>query len=131
MIVGLGLDMVEIDRIERLAKEHEARFVGKYFTEAEVSYAESHHRPGEHLAARFAAKEAAAKALGTGIAERVRMSDIEVVARDSGQPRLVLHGAAAELAKETGVTRTHVSLTHTKTHAAAVVVLEGGGAEGD
>jgi holo-[acyl-carrier protein] synthase len=131
MIVGLGLDMVEIDRIERLAEEHEARFVRKYFTAAEISYAESHHRPGEHLAARFAAKEAAAKALGTGIAERVHMRDLEIVARDSGQPRLVLHGAAAELAKEMGVTRTHVSLTHTKTHAAAVVVLESDGAERD
>ncbi|GAG41900.1 unnamed protein product, partial [marine sediment metagenome] len=72
-----------------------------------------------------AAKEAAAKALGTGVAGGVRLRDMEIVARDTGQPKLVLHGAAAELAKEMGVTRTYVSLTHTQTHAAAVVVLEG------
>ena len=125
MIIGLGLDLVEIERIGKVAERHEGRFLDKYFTDAETAYAGSHHRPMEHLAARFAAKEAAAKALGTGVAERVALRDLEIVSRDSGQPQLVLHGVASELAEEMGVTRTHVSLTHTATHAAAVVILEG------
>ena len=130
MIVGLGLDLVEIERIEHAAERHEGRFVEKYFTEAETGYAGSMRRPMEHLAARFAAKEAAAKAFGTGFSEGVALHDIEIVVEDSGRPRLKLHGAVAELAKEMGVTRTHVSLTHTGTHAVAVVVLEGDGPEG-
>lgn len=142
MIVGLGLDLVEIVRIERAAgrpvkghakghaKGRRGRFVEKYFTEAETAYAASMHRPMEHLAARFAAKEATAKAFGTGFSGGVRLREIEVVTEDSGRPKLVLHGAAAERAKAMGVTRTHVSLTHTDTHAAAVVVLEGEAPEG-
>ena len=127
MIIGLGLDLVEIERIEGAAGRHEGRFVEKYFTEAETAYAGSTRRPMEHLAARFAAKEAAAKALGTGFSEGVRLREIEVVIEEAGRPKLVLHGAAAGRAKAMGVTRTHVSLTHTGTHAAAVVVLEGEG----
>ncbi len=130
MIIGLGLDLVEIERIERAAGGHEGRFVEKYFTEAEAAYARSTRRPMEHLAARFAAKEAAAKAFGTGFSGGVRLREIEVATEDSGRPKLVLHGAAAERARAMGVTRTHVSLTHTGTHAAAVVVLEGDLPEG-
>ena len=125
MILGLGIDIVEIDRIERAASRHGGRFLRRIFTEAEREFADSTARPAEHLAARFAAKEAAAKALGTGVAGGVRFREMEVVREGSGKPSMRLSGRAAERARELGATRVHVSLTHTRSHAAAVVVLEG------
>jgi holo-[acyl-carrier protein] synthase len=124
MIRGLGIDVVEVDRIRALAVKHGERFLGRVFTLAEAGYCSGKSDPAPHLSARFAAKEAAAKALGTGLARGVRFRDIEVVA-DGGPPRLVLHGKAGELARGLGVTRIHLSLTHEHGTAAAVVVLEG------
>ena len=111
---GLGIDLIEIERIER-ALERRPRLAGRLFTAGELDYARARRRPGRHLAARFAAKEAAIKALGgRGVAPR----EIEVVG--SAPPRLELHGRAADLAAEAGI-ELAVSLTHSRELAAAVV----------
>jgi holo-[acyl-carrier protein] synthase len=110
-----GIDLIEIERLER-ALQRRPRLAGRLFTAAELAYARARRRPGRHLAARFAAKEAAIKALGGG----VRPDEIEVV-RSDGAPALRLHGAAAERARGLGVAL-GVSLTHSRETAAAVVV---------
>ena len=120
---GVGIDLVEIARLER-ALERRPRLARRLFTDAELAQAGTRRRPGRHLAARFAAKEAAVKALGGALA----VSQIEVEGGDREAPRLRLHGRAAALARERGV-ELHVSLTHSSDLAAAVVVAQraGGG----
>jgi holo-[acyl-carrier protein] synthase len=111
---GVGIDLIEIERVER-ALERRPRLAERLFTEAELSYARERARPGRHLAARFAAKEAVIKALGQGVPPK----EIEVV---SGEPpRLRLHGKAAEVAGDTEIA---ISLTHSRDTAAAVAVAE-------
>jgi holo-[acyl-carrier protein] synthase len=111
---GVGIDLIEIERVER-ALERRPRLAERLFTEAELSYARERARPGRHLAARFAAKEAVIKALGQGVPPK----EIEVV---SGEPpRLRLHGNAAEVAGDTEIA---ISLTHSRDTAAAVAVAE-------
>jgi holo-[acyl-carrier protein] synthase len=126
MIVGIGLDLVDIARVERLLADRGERATNKLFTPEEARYATSRAHPARHFAARFAAKEAAYKALaGNELARGIGWRDLEVLRDDSsGQPRLVLHGRAFERAAELGVTRVHVTLTHSHETAAAVVVLE-------
>jgi holo-[acyl-carrier protein] synthase len=115
---GVGIDLIEIERVER-ALERRPRLAERLFTEAELAYAAERRRPARHLAARFAAKEAAIKALGgRGLAPR----DVEVVG--SAPPRLELHGRAAVLAAEAGL-ELAVSLTHSRELAAATVVPRG------
>ncbi|MCK9239059.1 holo-[acyl-carrier-protein] synthase [Desulfocurvus sp.] len=123
MIVGLGLDVVELQRVEAALGRFGDRFVRRILTPAER---EGLPRAGAaaYLAARFAAKEAAAKALGTGIASGVGFQDMEILRLPSGQPELRLSGGAARRLGALGGTRTHVSLTHGRDTAAAVVVLE-------
>lgn len=125
MILGVGIDLVEIARVERAARRHGARFLERIFTEGELAFCLGRKRSAQHLAARFAAKEAAAKALGTGVARGVRLREIEVTRSHTGQPQLRFSGEAARAAAELGVAATHVSLTHSREHAAAVVTLEG------
>ncbi len=125
MIVGVGLDLVDIARIRRLLDARGERALAKLFTAAEADYAARRPEPARHLAARFAAKEAAYKALaGTAEARGIGWQDIEVAVEWDGRPTLRLHGRAAARAAELGVARAHVSLTHAETTAAAVVVLE-------
>ncbi len=126
MIVGIGLDLVDIARVERLLADKGDRATNKLFTPEEATYATSRAHPARHFAARFAAKEAAYKALsGSELARGIGWRDLEVLRDDAtGQPRLVLHGRAAQRAAELGVTRTHVTLTHSHETAAAVVILE-------
>jgi holo-[acyl-carrier protein] synthase len=126
MILGVGVDVVETARIERAARRHGERFLGRVFTEAEAAYCRGMKRSAEHLAARFAAKEAAVKALGTGFGRGFGLRDIEVARDASGRPALRLHRRARSLAERLGVRRVHVSLSHSRDLAAAVVVLEGG-----
>jgi holo-[acyl-carrier protein] synthase len=129
VIIAIGIDMVEIARIERLLASKGDRALRKLFTDAERAYATSRPRPAVHLAARVAAKEAAYKALrGTHQARAIGWRELEVVLAEDGSPSLLLHGGAARRATELGVTRVHVSLTHTAGSAAAVAVLEGPGA---
>ncbi|GFK95173.1 Holo-[acyl-carrier-protein] synthase [Fundidesulfovibrio magnetotacticus] len=122
MIVGLGIDVAELDRIRDSLERHGERFLHKILSEAEIAQRPRNAVPW--LAARFAAKEAAAKALGTGISGGVTFKDIEILSEPSGRPVLRLSGAALERAKALGVTHSHVSLTHGRDTAAAVVALE-------
>jgi len=127
MIVGLGMDLVEVARVQELLARHGARARSKLFTATEVAYAERRPVPPRHYAARFAAKEAAFKALaGSPLARRIGWRDVEVVNDADGRPTLRLYGPAADRAAELGVRATWVTLTHTDTVAAATVVLEGG-----
>ncbi|MGZ8377471.1 MAG: holo-ACP synthase [Gemmatirosa sp.] len=128
MIVGLGLDLVDIARVAQLVADKGERAMTRLFTEGEAAYAAKRAEPARHLAARFAAKEAADTALaGTEHARGIGWRDIEVVVEWDGRPTLRFHGRAAERATELGVTRMHISLTHADTTAAAVVVLEADG----
>jgi holo-[acyl-carrier protein] synthase len=124
MIVGLGLDISEIDRIEAAIKRHGAPFIERLFTPAEVAYCESHKGKYERYAARFAAKEAAMKALGTGWSRGVRWRDIEVTREPSGKPTLRLAGVAAEIARRMGVKNISLSITHSGNLALAEVIFE-------
>ena len=117
--MGVGLDLLEIDRLER-ALERRPRLAQRLFTDAERDYASSRARPGQHLAARFCAKEAVSKALQMDV---LRPREIEVVGGGDGPPRVVLHGAVAARAEQRGVAEVHVSLTHTRRDAAAVAIV--------
>jgi len=125
VIRGIGIDLVDIARVDRLLDDKGERALRRLFTADEVSYALARPLPGQHLAARLAAKEAAFKALsGNQLARGIGWKEIEVIRGDHG-PTLTLHGRAAERATELGVTSIWVSLTHSATTAGAVVVLEG------
>lgn len=124
-LLGLGMDLVEIDRIEESIKNFGDRFLQRIFHPGEVQYAQTQARPATHLAARFAAKEAASKALGTGIGKSLPWLGMEIGRHSSGEPFLRFHAAGADLAKSRGVLRTLVTLTHTRTHSAATVALLG------
>lgn len=125
MIVGIGVDLVEIARMERALKRHPVRLVERVFTEAEQRECKDRVRPAMHYAARFAAKEAFLKAVGLGLRGGMRWRDIAVVHAPSGKPDLVVTGRAAERMRELGARRALVTLTHTDNHACAVVILEG------
>jgi len=122
-IVGHGIDIVETSRIRRMCLEHGQRFLDRCFTPAEQQYASANpKRYYEHLAGRFAAKEAVLKAFGTGVSQRMRFTEVEVVNERSGRPRIVLDGAVAEFARSHGLRQLEVSLTHTDGLALASVV---------
>lgn len=127
MIVGTGIDLAEVDRIREAVERYGKRFVERVFTPGEIAYVEGKANRYERYAARFAAKEAGMKAIGTGWRRGVRWQDFEVRNQRSGRPELVLHGVAAEVARQMGVERIHLSLTHTAAVAQAFVILEGGG----
>ena len=124
MIVAIGIDIIEVARIrEVLART--PRFRERVFTPAERAYCDSRGAvAAQHYAARFAAKEAALKALQTGWRGGISWQDVEVAARESGAPYLVLHGPVLELFKNSGAAAAHLSLSHTTEHAIAQVVLE-------
>jgi len=122
MIVGLGIDVAELDRIQAALDRFGERFLARILSPAEREAMPRNAAPW--LAARFAAKEAAAKALGTGFAQGVTFPDIEIVSEASGKPSIRFSGAARVRAMALGVTHSHVSLTHGRNTAAAVVALE-------
>lgn len=124
MIVGLGVDIAEIDRIEAAIARHGRPFLERIFTPAEIAYCERHRNRFERYAGRFAAKEAAMKALGTGWARGVRWVDIEVTRLPTGQPTLTLHGATREHAARLGMRRASLSITHSGNTAFAQVIFE-------
>jgi holo-[acyl-carrier protein] synthase len=127
MIVGLGLDIAEIDRIEAAIVRHGAAFIERLFTPREAAYCESHRNRFERYAGRFAAKEAAMKALGTGWRMGVRWRDIEVIREPSGKPTLQLSGLTRELADKLGVKNIALTITHSGNLALAEVIFENGG----
>jgi holo-[acyl-carrier protein] synthase len=124
MIVGSGIDLVEIGRIQRSMERYGQRFLDRVYTAAEQAYCLRKRQAAESLAARFAAKEAGAKALGTGISQGVNWLEIEVVREPGGRPALRFHGRAAQFADRLGARRAALSITHTATLAMASVVLE-------
>jgi len=124
MIVGTGIDIAEVPRIREAIERHGQRFLNRIFTEGEIQYCESKANRVERYAARFAAKEAGMKAIGTGWNHGVRWRDIEVARKPGGRPSLVLHGKAAEFAAKLGATNIALSLTHTAEQAMAQVILE-------
>lgn len=126
MIIGTGIDMVEIRRIQRAMDRFGSRFLNRVFTAAEQAYCLRKRNAAESLAARFAAKEAGAKALGTGISYGVNWLEFEVVREPSGRPTMRFHGRAATIASRLGFRRAAVSITHTAELATASVVLEDG-----
>ena len=125
MIVGTGIDIAEVPRIREAIARHGERFLKRIFTEGEIQYCESKANRVERYAARFAAKEAGMKAIGTGWNHGVRWRDIEVARKPGGRPTLLLHGKAAEFALRLGATNIALSLTHTAEQAMAQVILEG------
>ncbi len=124
MIVGTGVDLCEVERIRRAAERFGRRFLERVFTPREIAYAERKASKFERYAARFAAKEAGMKAIGTGWRKGVRWRDFEVVNLPTGKPTLVFHGKAAQYAAELGVRHVSLSITHTKETALAHVILE-------
>ncbi len=126
MIVGSGIDLVEIVRIQHTVERYGQRFLDRVYTAAEQAYCLRKRNAAESLAARFAAKEAGAKALGTGITRGVNWLEIEVVREPGGRPTLRFHGRAAEIAADLRVVRAALSITHTAELAMASAVLEDG-----
>ncbi len=124
MIVGTGIDIAEVPRIRQTIERHGERFLKRVFTEGEIQYCESKANRVERYAARFAAKEAGMKAIGTGWNHGVRWRDLEVARKPGGRPTLLLHGKAAEFAAKLGATNIALSLTHTAEQAMAQVILE-------
>ena len=123
-VYGIGIDLVEVERVTAALEKHGDVWTHKIFTERERAYCDAQHEPAIHYAARFAAKEAVAKAFGTGIGKNAALQDLEVVNSDNGAPKMLLHGDAKDFAKEQGIAHVLISLTHTKDHAAANAVAE-------
>jgi holo-[acyl-carrier protein] synthase len=124
MVLGLGTDLIETGRVEESIKRFGERFLERIFSPGEIAYCKRKKNAAESFAARFAAKEAGAKALGTGISRGVTWKEFEVKREASGKPSLHLSGRAAELAGAMGVKRIQLSLTHSREFALAVVVVE-------
>src|SRR2546423_10213256 len=124
MILGVGIDIIEVARIRASHEKFGERFLNRILRAAEIAYSLSHRDPAPFLAARFAAKEAISKAFGTGIGKHLGWQDMEVGRKESGEPFVILHGAGQQLLKERGGRIVHLSLSHTLNYAAAVAVLE-------
>jgi len=132
MVLGIGTDLMEIERIEHSLQRFGTRFLDRIYTPFEISYCQrKRHNAAESFAARFAAKEAGAKALGTGISRGVQWTEIEVRNLPGGRPTLLWHGRAAARAAAMGVEAVHLSLTHSRALAMAVVLVEGTPPTGD
>jgi len=125
MIVGTGVDIIEVPRIKASLERFGERFLRRVFTPEEVRYCLGKPNAAERLAARFAAKEAAMKAIGTGLRHGVTWHDVEVVRLPGQRPTLRFSGQAAEFAARAGCRRSYLSLSHTAGHAIAHVILEG------
>ena len=125
MILGTGIDIIEVARIAVSYEKFGERFVNRILLPGEIAYCLSHKTPGPFLAARFAAKEAVSKAFGTGIGAALGWQDMEIRRKESGEPFVVLHGKGEQLFAARGAKRLLVSLSHTANYAAATAILEG------
>jgi holo-[acyl-carrier protein] synthase len=123
MVRGIGVDIIEIDRIRRSIEETGPRFLEKIYAPAEVAYCNAKAYRYQHFAARFAAKEALSKAVATGWAGEFRWKDVEITNHPSGKPDIVLHGSLKALL---GTARVHLSMSHSDSHVVAMVVIEDG-----
>ena len=124
-VIGIGVDVIECARIRSSIERFGDRFLHRVFTDGEIEYSMSMKFPERHLAARFAGKEAVAKAFGTGIGKAMGWRNIDIQKKQSGEPFLVLSGPAETLAAKRGVTSALITLSHTEHNAIACVVLEG------
>ncbi len=124
MILGIGIDIIEVARIQASHERFGERFLKRILHPKEIGYCLSFKAPGPFLAARFAAKEAISKAFGTGIGAQLGWQDMEVDHRDSGEPFVILHGGGQELLQARGARTVLISLSHTQSYAAAVAILE-------
>jgi len=124
VILGTGIDIIEVGRVEAAYKRFGARFLDRILRASELAYCMSHKTPGPFLAARFAGKEAVSKAFGTGIGGRLGWRDIEICRKESGEPFVVLHDKGQTLLAARGGRLVHLSLSHTEKHATAVAILE-------
>ncbi len=125
-IIGHGIDIVETARVASMVESHGERFLSRCFTPAEVAYCQSHSKRSiEHLAGRFAVKEAILKVLGTGWSGGISWTDMEILPNPAGAPVLTLTGYSKEVAARLGITRWHVSISHIETHALGSAIGEG------
>ena len=122
-VIGIGVDLVECARIQHSLDRFGDRFLRRVFTDGEIQYSTSMKFPARHLAARFAAKEAVSKAFGTGFAGQFSWKDIEVRRKATGEPFIVLHDGAAELAKRLGIASVLISLSHSQDYAVANAIV--------
>src|ERR1039458_8327770 len=126
MILGVGIDIIEVARVEASHERFGERFLNRLLLVDEIAYCLSHKNPAPFIAARFAAKEAISKAFGTGIGAQLGWRDMEIGRKKSGQPFVILHAGGQKLMSSRGGERVLISLSHTQTSAAAVAILEGG-----
>ena len=124
MIYGVGIDLVENSRMEKIIKKWGVKFLSRIFSDGEIQYCEKHINSSTHYGVRFAAKESFLKALGIGLGMGVKLSDIEVMNDENGKPSLMLCGEAKNQIEKKRITKVHLSLTHTKSYSTAIVVLE-------
>ncbi len=124
MIHGIGTDFVEVSRIDKILQKWGDRFIGKVYTNDEIDYCKNKAFPAMHYAARFAAKESFLKSLGIGLGMGVRLKEIEVINNPQGSPILKIHERIKENLDKLGITAMHISMTHTREHAHAIVILE-------
>jgi holo-[acyl-carrier protein] synthase len=125
MILGIGIDIIEVARVKASHERFGERFLNRILLADEIAYCLSHKNPAPFLAARFAAKEAVSKAFGTGIGASLGWQDIEIRRKESGEPFVILHGNGKKLFKSRRAKRLLISLSHTANYAAATAVLEG------
>ncbi len=124
MIYGIGIDLVENDRMNKIIQKWGDKFLSRVFSESEVAYCGRHTQAHIHYGARFAVKESFLKAIGIGLGRGVKLNEIEVVNEESGKPNLMLYGGAKEHFVQAGIETIHLSITHTKNYASAMVLLE-------
>ena len=122
MIVGLGTDIVEVERIRKMMLDHGDHFLQRIFTPAEIAHCQPRREAAQHFAGRWAAKEAVMKALGTGFTQDVGWTDIEILVKPSGQPYVVLHGVTRSYADSIGIGDILITLSHTKLMATATAI---------
>jgi holo-[acyl-carrier protein] synthase len=124
MICGIGIDLVENGRLEKIIEKRGVKFLNRVFSTGEIQYCGKHVQSSIHYGARFAAKESFLKSLGIGLGMGVNLKDIEVIHDKNGKPVLALYGGAKAQIKKRKITKIHLSLTHTKKYATAIVLLE-------
>ena len=123
MIIGMGIDIVSVERIRRIMRRRDGQFLKRVFTRTEIDFCKKKHKPELHFASRFAAKEAILKGLQTGMAQGAGFQDICIMSRDSGAPMAKLSGRTSEISKKRGIQAIHISLSHEDQFAVASAVL--------
>lgn len=122
VILGVGTDIIECERIDRMLQRHGDHFIKRVFTEGEIRYSSERKNFAQHYAGRWAAKEAVLKALGTGWIAGIAWTDVEVVHESGGRPMIRLHGGAAKVAAEKGIAEILISISHCQAYATAFAV---------